>query len=121
MANKNDLDFTYTTIDEIFRLSMGESADYSGAMFNGDFSMTIEEAQKNKHKFIADSLGIKENTKVLDMACGWGPFLTYIKGRGADCMGVTLSSGQAAACVKNGLDVRIHGLQNNYAGRFRFV
>ena len=63
MATKNDLDFTYTTIDEIFRLSIGEMADYSGAMFNGDFSMSLEEAQKNKHKFIADSLGIKKDTK----------------------------------------------------------
>ena len=47
MANKNDLDFTYTKIDEIFRLSVGEMADYSGSMFNGDFSMSIEDAQKN--------------------------------------------------------------------------
>ena len=107
MANKNDLDFTYTKIDEIFRLSVGEMADYSGSMFNGDFSMSIEDAQKNKHKFIADSLGIKNNSKVLDMACGWGPFLNYIKGRGAKGIGVTLSSGQAAACVKNGLDVYV--------------
>jgi len=107
MATKNDLDFTYTTIDEIFRLSMGESADYSGAMFNGDFSLTLEQAQKNKHQFIADSLGIKKDSRVLDMACGWGPFLNYIRRRGAIGMGVTLSSGQAAACVKNGLDVRI--------------
>jgi cyclopropane-fatty-acyl-phospholipid synthase len=107
MATKNDLDFTYTTIDEIFRLSIGEMADYSGAMFNGDFSMTLEEAQQNKHKFIADSLDIKNGTKALDMACGWGPFLRYIKGRGANGTGVTLSSGQAAACVKNGLDVHV--------------
>ena len=107
MATKNDLDFTYTTIDEIFRLSIGEMADYSGAMFNGDFSMSIEEAQKNKHKFIADNLGIKNDTKALDMACGWGPFLNYIKGRGANGIGVTLSTGQAAACVKNGLDVHV--------------
>jgi cyclopropane-fatty-acyl-phospholipid synthase len=84
MATKNDLDFTYTTIDEIFRLSIGEMADYSGAMFGGDFSMSLEEAQKNKHQFIADSLGIKN------------------KGSG-----VTLSTGQAAACVKNGLDVHV--------------
>lgn len=107
MATKNDLDFTYTTIDEIFRLSIGETADYSGAKFDGDFSMSLEEAQQNKHKFIADSLGIKENTKVLDMACGWGPFLNYIKQRGANGIGVTLSTGQAAACNKNGLDVRV--------------
>ena len=46
MAEQKDLDFTYTTIDEIFRLSMGETGDYSGAKYDGDFSMTLEEAQK---------------------------------------------------------------------------
>jgi cyclopropane-fatty-acyl-phospholipid synthase len=107
MASKNDLDFTYTKIDRIFRLSIGESGDYSGAKFDGDFSMTLEEAQERKHAFIADSLGIKKNTRVLDMGCGWGPFLQYIKGRGAIGLGVTLSTGQAAACVKNGLDVHV--------------
>ena len=61
--------------------------------------MSLEDAQKNKHKFIADSLGIKNNTKALDMACGWGPFLKYIKGREANGMGVTLSSGQAAVAL----------------------
>lgn len=107
MASQKDLDYTYTTIDEIFRLSVGETGDYSGAMFNGDFSMTLEDAQKQKHQFIADSLGIKKNSRVLDMACGWGPFLQYIKERGAIGLGVTLSTGQAAACVKNGLDVQV--------------
>jgi cyclopropane-fatty-acyl-phospholipid synthase len=107
MAEKQELDFTYTTIDEIFRLSIGEMGDYSGARFEGNFSMSLEEAQKAKHKFIADSLNITKGSRVLDMACGWGPFLNYIRDRGANAMGVTLSSGQAAACVKNGLDVRI--------------
>ncbi len=105
MANQQDLDFTYTTIDKVFRLSMGETGDYSGAMYNGDFSMTLEQAQEQKHKFIADSLNIGKGSKVLDMGCGWGPFLTYITKRGADCRGVTLSQGQAEACRKNGLNV----------------
>jgi cyclopropane-fatty-acyl-phospholipid synthase len=39
------------------------------------------------------------------MGCGWGPFLNYIKKLGAIGKGVTLSSGQAEACVENGLDV----------------
>lgn len=108
MANKQDLDFTYTTIDKIFRLSMGETGDYSGAKYDGDFSMTLEEAQKAKHKFIADSLNIKEGSKVLDMACGWAPFTNYIvKERGAKSIGLTLSEGQAKACQKNGFDVRV--------------
>ncbi|RLD22009.1 MAG: SAM-dependent methyltransferase [Bacteroidetes bacterium] len=106
MAEQKDLDFTYTTIDEIFRLSIGEMGDYSGAKYDGDFSMTLEAAQEAKHKFIADSLNIKEGSKVLDMACGWGPFSSYIiKDRGASSIGLTLSEGQAAACQNNGLNV----------------
>ncbi|GAB4038047.1 SAM-dependent methyltransferase [Spirosoma jeollabukense] len=107
MASQQDLDFTYTTIDKIFRLSIGQTGDYSGAMYNGDFSLTLEEAQRQKHTFIADSLGVKAGSKVLDMGCGWGPFLTYVKGRGADARGVTLSSGQAEACRANGLNVDV--------------
>lgn len=106
MAEKKDLDFTYTTIDKIFRLSMGETGDYSGAKYDGDFSMSLEEAQRAKHKFIADSLNIKKGSKVLDLACGWGPFSKYItKEREATSIGLTLSQGQAEACQKNGLNV----------------
>lgn len=108
MAGKNELDFTYTRIDRIFRLSMGQTGDYSGARYDGDFSMSLEEAQRAKHKFIADSLGIGEGSKVLDMACGWGPFLNYIKHeRGAEGIGLTLSQGQSDACQKNGLNVLV--------------
>ena len=106
MAEQKDLDFTYTTIDEIFRLSMGESADFSGAKYDGDFSMSLEKAQRAKHKFIADSLNITKGSKVLDMACGWAPFMNYIIGeRGAESIGLTLSIGQADACKKNGFNV----------------
>ncbi len=106
MADKQDLDFTYTTIDEIFRLSISETGDYSGAKYDGDFSMSLEAAQTRKHEFIADSLHIKKGSKVLDMACGWGPFSNHItKDRGAESLGLTLSEGQAAACRKNGLNV----------------
>ncbi|WP_036381942.1 cyclopropane-fatty-acyl-phospholipid synthase family protein [Muricauda sp. MAR_2010_75] len=106
MAEKADLDFTYTTIDEIFRLSMGETADYSGAKYDGDFSMSLEDAQREKHRFIADSIHVKYGSKVLDMACGWGPFIKYAsQDRGAICTGLTLSEGQAEACQKNGMKV----------------
>lgn len=108
MADKKDLDFTYTTIDKIFRLSMGETGDYSGAKYDGDFTLTLEEAQKAKHKFIADSLNIKKGSKVLDMACGWAPFTRYIvKEREATSIGLTLSQGQADACQKNGFNVLV--------------
>ncbi len=107
MADKEDLDFTYTTIDQIFRLSMGETGDFSGAKYDGDFSLSLEEAQRAKHQFIADSLHIKKGSRVLDLGCGWGPFTKYVQDLGASCIGLTLSQGQAEACRKNGLDVYV--------------
>lgn len=108
MADKNDLDFTYTTIDRIFRLSIGETGDYSGARYGGDFSLTLEEAQRAKHRFISESLNIRPGHKVLDMGCGWGGFMRYVaETRGADVTGLTLSDGQASACRKNGLNVYV--------------
>lgn len=108
MADKKDLDFIYTTIDKIFRLSIGETGDYSGAKYDGDFSMSLEKAQRAKHKFIADSLNIKKGSKVLDMACGWAPFSKYItREREATSIGLTLSKGQAEASQKNGMNVLV--------------
>ncbi|HEY8401348.1 MAG TPA: class I SAM-dependent methyltransferase [Cytophagaceae bacterium] len=106
MATKNDLDFTYSTLDKIFRLSIGENGDFSGARYNGNFQMSLEEAQKAKHKYIVDALNIKKESKVLDMGCGWGPFINYVtKTVGARCIGLTLSDGQAKSCRRCGMDV----------------
>jgi cyclopropane-fatty-acyl-phospholipid synthase len=107
MASKKDIDFTYTTMDKIFRLSIGEMADFSGARYDGNFSMTLEEAQAAKHQFMAEQLGITKGSRVLDMGCGWGPFLNFITKRGAIATGLTFSEGQYEACKKNGFDVHI--------------
>ena len=48
MAERADLEFTYSLIDRIFRLSLGELADFSGAKYDGDFSLSLEEAQRRK-------------------------------------------------------------------------
>jgi cyclopropane-fatty-acyl-phospholipid synthase len=44
---------------------------------------------------------------VLDLGCGWGPLLNFIRDRGATGVGVTLSSAQDAACRRHGLDVHL--------------
>jgi len=118
MADKKDIDFTYTVIDKIFRLGIGEMGDFSGARYNGDFSLTLEEAQKAKHQFMCDQLNIGKGTRVLDMGCGWGPFLRYISEKGANGIGLTLSDGQYEACRKNGLDVHIKDVRTVTPGDF---
>ena len=108
MADRDDLDFTYSLIDRIFRLSLGELADFSGAKYDGDFSLSLEEAQRRKHEYVAEQIGIGPGRRVLDLGCGWGPLLDFIRSRGAAGLGVTLSSAQAAACRRHGLDVHLH-------------
>ena len=43
MADRKDIDFTYSLTDRVIRLSLGELADFSGAKYDGDFSMTGQE------------------------------------------------------------------------------
>jgi cyclopropane-fatty-acyl-phospholipid synthase len=105
MAIQKDLDAHYTRMDKIFRLSLGEKGAYSGARFDGDFTMTIEEAQLKKHQFIEKGCNIKKGSKVLDIGCGWGAFVDYLTKRGVDAYGVVLAKGQANACINNGLKV----------------
>jgi cyclopropane-fatty-acyl-phospholipid synthase len=105
------MEFTYSLIDRIFRLSLGELADFSGAKYDGDFSLTLEQAQRRKHEFIAEQIGIGPGRRLLDLGCGWGPLLAFARERGAHGLGVTLSSAQAAACRRHGLDVHVRDMR----------
>ena len=107
MADRTDLEFTYSLIDRIFRLSLGELADFSGARYLGDFSLSLEEAQRRKHEYVGEQIGIAPGRRILDLGCGWGPLLDFVRRRRAVGVGVTLSSAQAAACRRHGLDVRL--------------
>ena len=107
MADRSDLEFTYSLIDRIFRLSLGELADFSGAKYDGDFTLSLEQAQRRKHEYVSDQIGIGPGRRVLDLVCGWGPLLAFVRSRGGVGVGVTLSSAQAAACRRHGLDVHL--------------
>jgi cyclopropane-fatty-acyl-phospholipid synthase len=107
MADRDDLEFTYSLIDRIFRLSLGELADFSGALYGGDFSLSLEEAQRRKHDYVCEQIGIAPGRRMLDLGCGWGPLLEAARRREATGVGVTLSSAQAAACRRHGLEVHL--------------
>jgi cyclopropane-fatty-acyl-phospholipid synthase len=108
VAERDDLEFTYSLIDRIFRLSLGELADFSGAKYDGDFSISLEDAQRRKHEYVAEQIGITSARRVLDLGCGWGPLLNFIRDRGGTGLGVTLSSAQVAACRRHGLDAHLY-------------
>ena len=103
---KKEMDFTYTNLDQFIRLSLGENAHFSNALYNGDYTLSLEEAQLRKYRFVAEQLGIRKGSKVLDLGCGWGGWLKFLKDEaGAHGIGVNLSEGQVDACRENGLEV----------------
>jgi cyclopropane-fatty-acyl-phospholipid synthase len=118
MASRRDIEFTYSSIDRIFRLSMGELADFSGAKYDGDFSLSLAEAQRRKHDYIAQQIGIGPGRRLLDLGCGWGPLLNYARDKGAIGCGVTLSAAQQAACTRHGLDVHLRDARQVDASTF---
>src|SRR6202012_4440906 len=118
MADRRDADFTYSLTDRIIRLSLGEVPDFGGAKFDGDFSLGLEQAQRRKHDYVAEQLGIGPGRRLLDLGCGWGPLLAYTEARGGTAVGGTLSSAQRAACRRNGLEVYLEDAREIDEERF---
>jgi cyclopropane-fatty-acyl-phospholipid synthase len=107
MASQAEIDFTYSLTDKLFRLSVGELGDFSGARYSGDTSLTLEQAQARKHALVAEQLRVPAGGRVLDLGCGWGGMLAYLRGQGIRGVGVTLSTGQLRADRRHELDVHL--------------
>jgi cyclopropane-fatty-acyl-phospholipid synthase len=69
--------------------------------------MTLEQAQKRKHAYVAEQLQLEPGQRVIDLGCGWGALLNHFRNVGAKGVGVTLSSAQLEACKRHGLDVHL--------------
>lgn len=107
MANQQEIEETYDFMDEIFRVSFGEHADLTCAMFNGDFSKTLAQAQRDKHEYILEGIGFKSGDRVLDIGCGFGPVLKAVQERGGQGVGLTLSRKQVEVCRRAGLEAHV--------------
>ena len=105
MANQQEIEETYNYMDEVIRVSFGENADITCALYNGNFSKTLRQAQQDKHDYILDGIAFQPGARLLDIGCGWGPMLKVVKERGGHAIGLTLSTKQVEACVSDGFEV----------------
>jgi cyclopropane-fatty-acyl-phospholipid synthase len=107
MASQREIQQTYDFMDRVIRLSLGECPDITGARYDGDYSQTLEEAQRAKHAFVVEAVKLKPGMRLLDIGSGWGPMLRAARDAGADAVGITLSPKQAAACRRQGLEAHV--------------
>ena len=61
----------------IFLLWLDKTLTYSSAIFDND-KQNLHEAQNNKYQKLINLLKPKENSKVLEIGCGWGGFAEYL-------------------------------------------
>jgi cyclopropane-fatty-acyl-phospholipid synthase len=120
MATLDEISRTYDYMDDFVRLTFGENPDLSGAMYDGDFSKTLEQAQADKHRYILEGIRFQPGFHLLDVGCGWGPVLRAVKDRGGQGVGVSLSPKQVEACRAGGLDAHLRDWKEIRTGSFGF-
>jgi cyclopropane-fatty-acyl-phospholipid synthase len=95
-SNKAEVEVSYDVSNEFFRLWLDERMNYTCAVFESP-DQSLEAAQLNKLRILADFAKVTPDKSVLDIGCGWGACLEYVvSARGVKrAVGVTLSTAQA--------------------------
>ncbi|MEM9702321.1 MAG: cyclopropane-fatty-acyl-phospholipid synthase family protein, partial [Planctomycetota bacterium] len=93
----------YDLSRELYELFLDEDLQYSCAMFAHE-GQSLEDAQRNKKRHIAEKLHLSPGQRVLDIGCGWGGLALFLaKEYGVHATGVTLSVEQhRVACERAG-------------------
>lgn len=110
MANQKEIEACYDYFGALHELRLESPAstrDYTCALFDGNKSLTLNEAQKRKHEWILKGIDFKTDDRILDIGCGWGPILETVARKNGHAVGLTLSPHQFRYCRRRGFDVRL--------------
>jgi cyclopropane-fatty-acyl-phospholipid synthase len=94
-STKDQVQISYDVSNEFFRLWLDERMNYTSAVFESD-NQSLEAAQLNKLRILADFAHITPESTVIDIGCGWGSNIEYLATtrKVKNVYGVTLSSAQ---------------------------
>ncbi|MEY4749098.1 MAG: hypothetical protein RIQ60_1312 [Pseudomonadota bacterium] len=70
--------------------------NYSSALFEGDFSLSLAQAQRRKLDRALTAARVQAGDRLLEIGCGWGGLAELAQQRGAQVTGLTLSTEQLA-------------------------
>ncbi|NNM51786.1 MAG: class I SAM-dependent methyltransferase [Pseudomonadales bacterium] len=93
-GSRRNIHAHYDIGNEFYRLWLDDGWSYSSAWFDGQYSITLEQAQEKKYRRVFDQLGLEPGMRVLEIGCGWGGFADYAAQRGVQVHGITLSTEQ---------------------------
>ena len=87
----------YDLGNAFYELWLDDTMNYSSALFAGDMSQTLQQAQNAKVRRSLSMAGVTPGSRVLEIGCGWGALAEMAATEfGASLTGVTLSTEQLA-------------------------
>ncbi len=108
----------YDLGNDFYALWLDPSMTYSSGVFARD-EMSLEQAQREKYRRLAEAADIRAGHRVLEIGSGWGGFATYLAELGAEVSTITVSREQAAYVEKRaaerGLRGRVHVRLEDFA------
>ena len=75
--SKENIAKHYDLGNDFFSLWLDETLTYSSAIFENE-SQNLTDAQNNKYQKLINLLKPRDNSKVLEIGCGWGGFAEYL-------------------------------------------
>ena len=95
-GSKRNIHAHYDLGNKFYSLWLDPTMTYSSALFDGEKSKPLEDAQADKYDRILTQLGAKQGDSILEIGCGWGGFAEAAARRGMRVTGVTISREQLA-------------------------
>ncbi|MFD4770798.1 SAM-dependent methyltransferase [Streptomyces niveus] len=94
MSTAAELEISYGVSPDFYRLWLGDELHYTCAVF--DDTDDLRQAQLAKLAVIHEYAGIRPDSRVLDIGCGWGGNLAYLAAvrQVREAQGITLSQVQ---------------------------
>jgi len=119
----------YDLSNDFYRLWLDDTMTYSSAVFHGDYSTPMAEAQTAKYERILQVLNPAPGATILEIGCGWGGFAEHAaRTRNVKVTCITLSRAQlefaAARITAAGLDqlVELHLIDyRDVRGEFDYI
>lgn len=95
-GSKKNIHAHYDLGNQFYKLWLDRSMTYSAARFSNS-DMSLQQAQEEKYRSLAQTAEIGPNDHVLEIGCGWGGFAEFAAREiGCQVTGITISNEQLA-------------------------
>ena len=94
MGSQKNIAAHYDLGNDFYSLWLDPSMTYSSAIYE-DGANSLQAAQDAKYRSLANRMGVKKDSHILEIGCGWGGFAEFVAREfGARVTGLTISKEQ---------------------------